>query len=123
MLSISGTNDKKLLDSINNKVFGKDFDGLVGYVLLLDGEGIGVAKLVLNPEIASILNIGIIKSERAKGYGDFFSRGILNVLSLVSEEIIIEYVSSYFLKFGFKQQENKMHILSKDIVFPHKCGS
>lgn len=122
MLSISGTNDKKLLDCLNNRIFGKDFDGFVGYVMLLDGEAIGISKIKLNPETANILSLGIVESERGKGYGDFFSRGILNVLSLVSNEIYVEFIDPYFFQFGFAQKNNKMHILSRDIVFPHKCG-
>ncbi|NLT18275.1 MAG: hypothetical protein BWX72_00877 [Firmicutes bacterium ADurb.Bin080] len=122
MLSVAGTNDKNILDRLSLEIFGKKFDGGVGYVLCESGTEIGIAKLKVNPENSAINSIGILPSYRKKGYGDFFTRALLNVLSGVSEYITIDYSEDYFLQFGFMNSEKGMIIKSSDIVFPHKCG-
>lgn len=121
MLSIDATNDKELLDNLSLRAFGKNFDGKAGFVLFIDSQPIGVAKVTATDNIASISQIGVVPEERGKGYGDFFTRALMHNLSNASEKIVVESVCNYFLKFGFEQQANKMVIDSKDLVFPRKC--
>lgn len=45
----------------------------------------------------------------------------MNVLANVSQQIVIDYVSDYFLQFGFLQEKNSMIIDTKNIIFPAKC--
>ncbi|HHX48798.1 MAG TPA: GNAT family N-acetyltransferase [Clostridiales bacterium] len=122
MLEFFATNDKKQLDAIMQDVFGKDFPGQVGYVLSYNDTIIGISKISVTPEISSIKFIGISKPYRKKGFGDFFTRSLMNTLSYVSEVIVIEYVSNYYLQFGFVEKNKTMTIDSKNIIFPSKCG-
>ncbi|HQC54480.1 MAG TPA: GNAT family N-acetyltransferase [Clostridia bacterium] len=121
MINLTATNDKKILDDLSKKIFGAPFDGGVGYVLQLDDETVGVAKVIVNPDVSTIVSIGLLKEHRGKGYGDFFTRVLLNVLSEVSAYIVVGYRSNYFTQFGFKESFDEMFIKSKDIVFPAKC--
>ncbi len=121
MINITATNDKKILDDLSNKIFGVPFDGGVGYILQLDEEAVGVAKVIVNPDVSTIVSIGVLKEHRGKGYGDFFTRVLLHVLSQVSAYLVIGYKSKYFAQFGFKDSFDEMFMKSKDIVFPSKC--
>lgn len=122
MLKFFATNDKKQLDDLYMEIFKEVFPGNVGYVLLFDEKCIGVAKIITTPSISHIEKVGIIPSYRGKGFGDFFTRALMNTLSNVSKTIVINYLSDYFLKFGFVKENDKMSVNSTDIVFPSKCG-
>jgi len=121
MINLTATNDKKILDGLSNKIFGVPFDGGVGYILQLDEEAVGVAKVIVNPDVSTIVSIGVLKEHRRKGYGDFFTRVLLHVLSQVSAYLVVGYKSKYFTQFGFKDSFDEMFMKSKDIVFPSKC--
>lgn len=122
MLDISATNDKQCLDKLSEAVFGAPFDGGVGFVLNVDDKPSGVAKLVINEDVARIVSVGVIKEERGKGYGDFFTRVLMDNLTRVSKTVVIGYVSDYYEKFGFRQCGGQMEIDSDKIVFPSTCG-
>lgn len=122
MLSVVGISDKDILNTLSLEIFGENFEGGVGYVLYESGRAIGIARLTVAPEKSVIHCIGILPLYRNSGYGDFFTRSILNVLSSVSEHITINYRGDYFLQFGFNNSEEGMGIKSSNIVFPHKCG-
>lgn len=121
MLEFYASNDKGLLDRLCVNIFGHKFVGNVGYILLYKDEPIGIAKLMTRPDESHISFVGILKEHRKMGFGDFFTRSLMNTLSYVSEKIVVDYVSDYFLKFGFKQLEDRMEIVSRYIVFPSKC--
>lgn len=121
MLSFSATNDKRQLDEISESVFGKEFPGQIGYVLHLEGKPIGVAKVQADPEESHISMVGLLERYRGAGFGDFFTRSLMNVLSYVSKAIVIDYEDDYYLKFGFEKRDRSMYIESSKIVFPAKC--
>ena len=122
MLSFTATNDKGLLDKLSEEIFGKPFDGGVGYVLYDDGEPVGVAKLNVSPEKSVLVCLGVLEKFRKNRFGDFFTRSLLNAASNVSEILEIDYADDYFLKFGFERVGNKMTIDSRKLVFPCECG-
>lgn len=121
MLNIEPTNDKTLLDTLSLAIFGKEYDGAVGFVLYVAGKSAGLAKLNIKEDVSVIECVGIVPSERKKGYGDFLTRSLMNNLSYVSKKIKIAYCDAYFEKFGFRQRGGSMVTESKNIVFPSKC--
>ena len=121
MISFTATNNKVLLNKLYNAVFGSDIPGDVGYVLVVDGIPCGVAKLSVTESVSHIHTVGILPKLRGKGYGDFFTRSLMNVLIDVTDEIVIDYPASYFLQFGFRRDGDEMRIASEDLVFPKKC--
>lgn len=121
MLRIEPTNDKELLDRLSRAIFDADFDGNVGFVLYLDDDAIGVCRAIITPVKSAIDFIGVLPESRKKGYGDFFTRVMLDNLTRVSEKVAINYESEYYLKFGFRQHKGTMEITSADIVFPSEC--
>lgn len=121
MLGVKATNDKALLDKLANHIFGKPYCGGVGFVLEYENATIGLAQLTITEAAATIHSIGVVEPLRKKGFGDFMTRSLMDNLSRVSEKIIVDYKSQYFVKFGFKEEGEKMIIASGDIVFPSKC--
>lgn len=121
MLSLDISNDLNLLNSLHNRIFGMDIDGKVGFVLLYDNEPIGIARIKATPEELHIVRVGVIEEYRGKGYGDFFTRCIMNGFIDVTDRIISDYVDDYFLKFGFVQDGGVMVVESEKLVFPRKC--
>ena len=121
MLSLGVSNDKNLLNSLHNAIFGNDMVGDVGYLLYMGDEPIGVAKLKVTPEEMHVVEVGLVEEYRHKGYGDFFTRSLMNIFIDVTDRIIADYVDDYFIKFGFKQQGDVMVVESDKLVFPRKC--
>ena len=121
MLALQPSTDKLLLNKLSSAIFAKEFNGDTGFVLYLKSEPIGVAKIKVAPDVSYIIELGIINEERGRGYGDFFTRSLLNALSFVSDKIAVSYVSGYFNKFGFKQNGTEMIIDAENLVFPKKC--
>lgn len=122
MLTYAATNDGEILDKLSMEIFGKPFEGKIGYVLYDDGNPAGVAKLTVTPEKAVLQFVGVVLKLRNKRYGDFFTRSLLNGASGVSEEIEIAYEDDYFLKFGFEKRNGIMRINSERLTFPCECG-
>ncbi len=122
MISFGATNDKRVLDALHNAIFGVPIEGDVGYVLDVDGVPAGVAKLKVTPEESHIVRVGILPKLRGRGYGDFFTRSLMNVLIDVTDRIVADYVSDYYLKFGFTEENGTMSIDPEKLVFPHSCG-
>lgn len=122
MIGLNATNDKTLLNGLHNAIFGCDIEGDVGYVLYVDGIPAGVAKLSVTEEEAHIIRVGILGKLRGKGYGDFFTRSLMNVLIDVTDVIYADYVDDYYLKFGFERDGDRMRIDSDKLTFPRKCG-
>ncbi|MBR2481180.1 MAG: GNAT family N-acetyltransferase [Clostridia bacterium] len=121
MLSLGASNDKILLNQLHNAIFGCDIVGDVGYLLYIGDEPIGVAKLKVTPDEMHILEVGILENYRGKGYGDFFTRSLMNIFIDVTDYIFSDYVDDYFLKFGFVQKDDVMVVESDKLTFPRKC--
>ena len=122
MISFGATNDKRVLDALHNAIFGTPIEGDVGFVLDVDGKPAGIAKLKVTPEESHIVRVGVMPKLRGKGYGDFFTRSLMNVLIDVTDKIVIDYVSDYYLKFGFAEENGTMVIDPEKLVLPHACG-
>lgn len=121
MLSLGASNDKIILNELHNAIFGSDIVGEVGYLLYLGDKAIGVAKLRVTTEEMHILEVGILEEYRGKGYGDFFTRSLMNIFIDVTDRIVSDYVNEYFLKFGFVQCGDVMVVESEKLTFPRKC--
>ena len=121
MLSLGASNDKILLNQLHNAIFGCDIVGDVGYLLYIGDEPIGVAKLKVTPDEMHILEVGILENYRGKGYGDFFTRSLMNIFIDVTDYIFSDYVDDYFLKFGFVPKDDVMVVESDKLTFPRKC--
>ncbi len=121
MLSLGASNDKTLLNDLHNTIFGCDIVGSVAYLLYINDEPIGIARLKVTPEEMHIIEVGLKENYRKKGYGDFFTRSLMNVFIDVTERIYSDYVDEYFVKFGFKRQGDFMVVESNKLVFPRKC--
>lgn len=121
MLTITPTNDKNLLDDLSIKIFGKKFCGDVGFVLYNGNKPSGIAKISCREEFSAIIFIGVLPEFRKEKLGDFFTRSILLRMSEVSDKIEINYVSDYYKKFGFKEENGKMIIESDKLYFPCEC--
>jgi len=63
----------------------------------------------------------IMPQYRGKGYGDFFTRSLMNIFIDVTDYIVSEYVDDYFLKFGFVTRGDVMVVESEKLTFPRKC--
>jgi len=121
MLKVQPTHDKELLNRLSEEIFGRAFPKGVGYVLYEGSTPLGVADVVAHPEKSEIVSVGILPTERGKGYGDFFTRVIMDRLSGVCRVITAGYTSAYYLKFGFCEKAGKMEIRSSELVFPRAC--
>ena len=121
MISLGATNDKTRIDKLHTAIFSAPLDGDVGYVLNVDGVPAGIAKLIVTPEESHIVRVGILPKLRGKGYGYFFTRSLMNVLIDVTDKIVVDYVSDYYLKFGFVREGDKMVIDPEKLVFPRQC--
>lgn len=121
MISFGATNDKRVLDRLHEAIFSSPLDGSVGYVLDVDGVPAGIAKLRVTFEESHIVRVGILPGFRGRGYGDFFTRSLMNVLIDVTDRIIVDYASDYYLKFGFAREGDHMVIDPEKLVFPRAC--
>ena len=122
MLKIEPITDKTLLNKLSLDIFDKEFGADVGFVLFSGNEAAGLAKIKVSPFVSHIIEVGIIKEDRGKGFGDFLTRSLLNALTFVSEKIAVSYISPYFDKFGFEQNGEEMVVEAENLVFPRKCG-
>ncbi len=121
MLRMSPCVEKKLLNELNNKIFGKDYEHTIGYIFYEQDTPIGISMFLANSEVSVIFSVGLIEEARKKGYGDFFTRSIMLRLSEVGEKIEIKYISDYYKKFGFIEVDGKMVINSEKLIFPSDC--
>lgn len=120
MLNLNPTNDTALLNALHNAIFGTDISGKVGYVFYVDDVPAGVAKLDIDATSAYLREVGILKGFRGKGYGDFFTRSLMNCCIDITD-VIYTYKDDYFLKFGFTEDGDRMKVDSDKLVFPHAC--
>ena len=121
MLRYTATNDKKLLNTLNNAIFGEDFAEEVGYVLYDDDLPLGVARMTVTPDKTVLERIGILKEYRGKRIGDFFTRSLINTVSYATDVIEIAYKSDYYKKFGFTEGGSGMTIVADNLTFPCEC--
>lgn len=121
MLNLQLTEDIELIDSIFNSLKKEKPDNVSFAVLFANKTPVGITAFYIADTI-HIKGIGVLPEERGKGYGDFISRVIVNMLSGYGNDIIVDYKSNYFYKFGFTDIEgDKMLVRVKDLKFPSKC--
>ncbi len=120
MISLNATNDTSLLNLLHNRIFGNDIEGKVGYVLYVDDVPIGVAKLNIDATSATLKEVGVLAEYRGKGYGDFFTRSLMNCCIDITD-VIYAYKDEYFCKFGFTEENGVMKVESDKLTFPHAC--
>ncbi len=120
MLRLTASADKDVLRTLSEQIFHHQYNKGVGYVLYDEETPIGLAELVVTPQCSFIEGIGIVPSARGKGNGDFLTRSILFALGECSEKTVVRYVSPYFEKFGFREEDGCM-VRSGKPTFP-RCG-
>lgn len=121
MLKYNATNDRKLLDELSGKIFGKAYEKQVGFVLYDNDKPIGLARMTVTETISVLEEVGIVEEARKKGNGDFFTRSLIWGLANVSETVEIGGVRPYFEKFGFREEGGVMRCPSDKITFPRDC--
>ena len=122
MLSFEPIADRPILDNLSERIFGRKFPYEIGFVLVVDGVKVGLARIEISNREATLIMLGVLPEMRKKGYGDFFTRSLLSVMSGVSKSLRIDYYAEYFFKFGFKRHGTGMRIFSDRLVFPTECG-
>lgn len=121
MLSLGASNDKNLLNALHVAIFGCEMEGDVAYLLYVDDVPVGLARLRVTPEEMHIERVGLLSKFRKKGFGDFFTRSLMNIFIDVTDRIYSDYVDDYFLKFGFIREGDVMVVESDKLTFPRKC--
>ncbi len=120
MLEYGVTDDRELIDSLAQRIFGKSIDIAIAYIFYENEKPIGIAQLKVTPDLSEIVLVGMLPEKRKKGFGNFFTRCLLLRLSEVSRKILA-YNDEYFYQFGFVLEEDKMSIESINIDFPSDC--
>lgn len=118
MLHCSATDDKAILNRLHREIFGSEFDRGVGFVLRDGDKPIGLATLDATPEISTLRKIGIVPSERGKGYGDFFARSLLWGMANASERVAVATRDAYYLRFGLEESGEGMAADASRVTFP-----
>lgn len=97
-------------------------DGL--HVLLrLEEVPIGIARVTLPSADHVVLHeLGIYEDLRGRGFGDFFMRSLMYMLTLCGNDFVVAWQHPYFDKFGFVRQDEGMRCKAADLVFPSACG-
>lgn len=121
MLKYNATNDKELLNSLHQSVFGGVYPKDIGFVLYYGDIPIGIAQMVIDKELSILQKVGILEEYRNKKFGDFFTRSLIWGLSQASKKVQISYENEYFKKFGFSAKNGIMIADSEKIVFPCEC--
>lgn len=122
MLRISPTNEKLMINKLSNEIFNEDFEGDIAFILYSDEVPVGLSHIKVADNIALIDKIGILENCRKKKMGDFFTRSLLFHFVNSVEFVEINYISSYFEKFGFsKTKKGTMKIKSNMLEFPSSC--
>lgn len=122
MVSVSPVPDDKC-EFIYKAVFGtRNLAQGIDVALMVDGLPVGAARVSFGEDAATLEAVALLSEFRGCGYGDFLTRSVMNAYTANIPTFYIGYVSSYFDKFGFSRQGDRMVIASDKIVFPSKCG-
>ncbi len=92
-------------------------------VVLYDEEKIvGAAHVVFGTDAAVLEGVYVTPQKRGFGLGDFLTRAVIDAYTRSLPYFKVAYKSDYFLKFGFKEEDDGMTIQSEEIKFPSYCG-
>ena len=83
---------------------------------------IGAAHLSFGTDAALLEGVYVTPARRKGGLGDFLTRAVMDAYTRSLPLFKVAYKSDYFLKFGFKEENDGMVIRSEEIVFPSHCG-
>ena len=83
---------------------------------------IGAAHVVFGEDCAVLEGVYLTPDRRGCGFGDFLTRAVMDAYTRSLPLFKVAYKSDYFLKFGFKEENDGMLIRSEEIVFPSHCG-
>ena len=94
----------------------------VDVALYEDERLIGAAHLCFDMDAAVLQGVYLAPDRRGFGFGDFLTRAVMDAYTRSLPLFKVGYKSDYFLKFGFKEEEDGMVINSEEIKFPSHCG-
>ena len=94
----------------------------VDVALYEDERLIGAAHVTFLPDTAVLEGVYVTPDRRGFGLGDFLTRATMDAYTRSLPLFRVAYVSEYFVKFGFKENDGGMEIASDDIKFPSHCG-
>lgn len=116
--------------SLRKEVFGRDQDGVDAVaqqtVVYRDGKAVGAARLWWADGAFVLGDVGVLESERGKGFGDLLVRlSLFKALSHNAQRVTLtapESVRPFFAKYGFVLGEDgRMEIRGEDVKLSH-CG-
>lgn len=120
MQQVAFTTDLNVLKSLYDKLNLGEVRG--ANVVLFDGEkNVGICRMKIDGEV-TIEELAILKEFDDFASRDFFFRTVLFKLSLGDYVVKIDKVDDRLKKFGFVENDGKMLVKSKNIIFPHSCG-
>lgn len=121
MLTLEYCEDEKLKGAMAEELFPGEKVGSA-VVLRADGVPCGLAEYALEGDCVRIKKVGVIKSERGKGYGDFFTRALVLKFMRSGMDIAADCESEYFQNLGFKRDgKGGMRVSPGEVVFPSQC--
>ena len=94
----------------------------VDVALFEDERLIGAAHLCFDEDAAVLQGVYLAPDRRGFGFGDFLTRAVMDAYTRSLPLFKVGYKSNYFLKFGFREEEDGMVIGSEEIRFPSQCG-
>lgn len=120
MINLELAEDNSLIDSMFDSLKVEKPENAVFAVVKCDKTPVGIAAFYYSDTV-HIKGVGILEEFRSKGYGDFTTRVLLSRLADYGKEIIVDYVSDYFYKFGFNKKGGVMSVFPDKLIFPSKC--
>ena len=121
MLTLEYCEDEELKSALAEELFPGEKVGSA-VVLRADGVPCGLAEYALESDCVRIKKAGVIKSERGKGYGDFFTRALVFKFMKSGMDIAADCESEYFQNLGFKRDgKGGMRVSPGEVVFPSQC--
>ncbi len=120
MQQVIFTTDKNVLSALYEKLNLGEVKG-ANFVLLDGDKPVGVSRMTIDEEV-TIDNLSILPEYDDFGSRDFFFRTLLYKLSLNDYVVVVDKVDERLKKFGFTEENGKMAVQSKKIIFPHSCG-
>ena len=121
MLTLEYCEDEKLKGALAGELFPGEGVGCA-VALLSDGVPCGLAEYALEEGGVRLKKVGIVKGERGKGYGDFFTRALVFKFMQSGMDILVDGRSAYFENLGFKADgKGGMRVSPDEVVFPSQC--
>lgn len=121
MLTLEYCEERTLLDKLHEEIFGGKCSESFGVVLRADGVPCGLALYRLQEGAVRLEKVGVLRGERGKGYGDFFTRALIFKFMQSGSDIVAPCVCDYYKKLGFTQDGGEMRVAPEKVVFPSAC--